>query len=108
MSALRIFCCVLLISVTASAKNHQKHDYVPDSTTAINIGRRKLTRIYGKKSIQAEEPLKAGVQNGIWTVSGTLWCSDGKGGRTNNCVGGVASIRMRQSDGKVLSILHTK
>jgi len=61
--------------------------------------------------IDAEKPLKAKLIEGVWYVSGTLWCSDGKGTRTNDpgaCLGGVAQIKLRQRDGKVLSIFHGK
>ena len=99
---------VLLAGVNVFAKDDKDHGYIPDSQTAVNIGRTKLIHIYGKKQIDSEEPLKAELQDGVWVVSGTLWCSDGKGGRTNECVGGVAVIKMRQSDGHVVSIMHYK
>jgi NTF2 fold immunity protein of polymorphic toxin system component len=105
MRFLGIICCLLLLNPVADAKPKV---FVSDEGTAIKIARVELARIYGRKQIESEEPLRAGLDNGIWTVCGTLWCSDGKGGRTNHCVGGAATIKIRQSDGKILSVLHTK
>jgi hypothetical protein len=98
-------CWFLLATVAADAK---QYGFVPDEDTAIRIGRAELIKVYGKKKIQEEEPLTTKLQNGVWFVSGTLWCADGKGGGTNECLGGIAEIKIRQCDGNVLSIGHTK
>jgi NTF2 fold immunity protein len=108
MQILRIALFVLLIAAVAPARNAKDHGYIPDSQTALDIARAELTHVYGKKQIQSEEPLTAELENGIWTVAGTLWCPDGKGGRTNACVGGTAVIKIRQADGHILSIVHYK
>jgi NTF2 fold immunity protein of polymorphic toxin system component len=105
MRILGIICCLLLFNSVADAR---RKVFVSDEKAAIEIARTQLSRIYGRKQIQSEEPLAANLKNGVWAVYGTLWCSDGKGGRTNHCVGGVAAIKIRQSDGKVLSFQHTK
>ena len=108
MKPFTLICWVLLLSAIASPKHDQDHGYIPDSQTAVDLGRAELTHVYGKKQIQSEEPLTADLKDGVWTVAGTLWCSDGKGGRTNECLGGVAVIKIRQTDGHVLSIIHYK
>ena len=108
MQILRIALFVLLMGAVAPAKHAKKHGYIPDSQAALDVARAELTHVYGKKQIQSEEPLTAELENGIWTVAGTLWCPDGKGGRTNHCFGGVAVIKIRQADGHILSIAHYK
>jgi hypothetical protein len=70
-----------------------------------------LTKVYGKCKIEYEKPLTVILEDGIWSVYGTLCCPDRKGRRTcevGKCVGGVAALKLRQSDGKILSNSHTK
>jgi NTF2 fold immunity protein len=84
---------------------------VPDAATALSIAERALIKVYGKRQIDYEQPLTATLDNGIWSVYGTLCCPGSKGQRTcevGKCAGGVAALRLRQSDGKILSISHTK
>jgi hypothetical protein len=84
---------------------------VPDSATAIKIAEPALAKVYGQKKINDELPLKAELANGIWNVSGTLFCPDKNGNRTSRvgaCLGGAAFIQIRQTDGKVLQIGHYK
>lgn len=101
---------MLLVALSASAQQPAQVNVprIPDEETALKIAERLLSDTYGKKKIDAEKPLRAELTGGVWSVFGTLWCSDGKGGRTHICVGGVAKIELRQRDGKVLSISHTK
>jgi hypothetical protein len=105
MKSTILVCCCILLFTPAFGKSY---GYIPDTAAAIRIARSELAKVYGRRQIESEEPLTAGLKNGIWTVYGTLWCSDGKGGRTNRCVGRVAAIKIRQSDGKILSVQHTK
>ncbi len=85
----------------------QKDGYVPDSATAVKIGEAKLVPVYGKKHIESEEPFTATLKDNVWTVSGTLHCSDGKGGRTTgDCVGGVAVVQISKANGHVISMTH--
>lgn len=84
---------------------------VPDAATALKIGEPALVNIYGKKQIDYERPLKARLEGGIWTVYGTLCCPGRNGRRVceeGKCLGGVAVLKLRQSDGKILSIVHYK
>jgi hypothetical protein len=84
---------------------------ISDAAAAINVAEPALVKVYGKRPIDDEKPLKATLQNGVWLVYGTLCCSDGNGKRTceeGRCVGGVALVKVRQSDGKILSITHGK
>ena len=108
-----ILCAVLLLAVTSSAQNPQPAAKVrvPDAATALSIAEPTLIKVYGKRQIDYERPLTATLDDGIWSVHGTLCCPDPKGQRTcgvGKCVGGVAALKLRQSDGKILSISHTE
>ena len=85
--------------------------FVPDEATAVKIAEPALINMYGKRQIDDERPLTATLAKGIWTVSGTLCCTD-RNGRRNcepyRCLGGVAVLRLRQRDGKILSMIHSK
>lgn len=84
---------------------------VPDEAAALKIAEPALIKTYGKRHIDQERPLTAALDKGIWTVAGTLCCSDREGHRTceeGRCFGGVAVLKLRQSDGKILSIVHYK
>lgn len=92
------------------AKQISEKQGVPDADTAIAIARRAAIKIYGKSKIDYEEPLTASVEDGVWSVYGTLCCSDREGKRTcevGQCVGGVVKVQIRQSDGSILSMSHT-
>jgi hypothetical protein len=81
---------------------------VPDEATALQIAEPRLIKTYGKRQIDEERPLTATLDKGIWTVSGTLWCTDRNGNRTHDCLGGTAVLKLRQRDGKILSVIHYK
>lgn len=84
---------------------------VPDQETALQIAEPALIKTYGKRKIDYEKPLRAVLDGGIWTVYGTLCCPDSKGRRTcevGRCFGGVATLKIRESDGKILAIYHTR
>jgi NTF2 fold immunity protein of polymorphic toxin system component len=104
---------LLLMGLTSSAQDSRlsANVRVPDATTALSIAEPALIKVYGKRQIDYERPLTAALDDGIWSVYGTLCCPDRKGRRTcevGKCVGGVAAVKVRQSDGKILSISHTK
>jgi len=81
---------------------------IPNQATALSVAEPELIRIYGASVVASERPLTAGLSGGIWIVSGTLHCSDGKGGTTTHCVGGVATAHLSKSDGRVVEIFHTQ
>ncbi len=84
---------------------------VPDAATAISIAEPALAKVYGRRQIDYEKPLTAKLENGVWKVYGTLCCPDRNGRRTcdtGKCDGGVAALELRQSDGQIVSISHTK
>jgi hypothetical protein len=82
--------------------------YVPDSATAIQIGEAVLIPIYGKKQIESEKPFAARLEGNMWIVSGTLRCSDGKGGMSTECAGGVAVVKISKIDARILYVIHGK
>ncbi len=104
---------ILLAALALSAQNSRpKSDVqVADSATAISIAEPALAKVYGKEQIDNERPFTAVLENGIWHVYGTLCCPNRNGGRNcavGQCAGGVAEMKIRQTDGKVLSITHGK
>jgi hypothetical protein len=80
---------------------------IPNQTMALKVAERELARIYGASVIRSEKPLNVGLSGDMWIVSGTLRCSDGKGGDTTICFGGVATAYLSKSDGRILKIFHS-
>jgi hypothetical protein len=107
---IRIFILLALL-VTSSLLcqgRRAKSRFVPDSATAVEIAEAVLIPVYGRKHIESERPFTATLSDGVWTVSGTLRCSDGKGGTTTVCVGGVAAVEISQKDGRIRRMWHSK
>jgi len=99
---------VILLAFTNAQSYKPKDGYVPDSTTAVRVAEAVLIPVYGKEKIESERPFKATLENGVWTVTGTLHCSDGKGGVTTDCDGGTAEVKLSKADGRVLRMIHYK
>lgn len=78
-----------------------KEGYVPDEKTAIRIAVAVWIPIYGEKEIEKEKPYKAKLDNGVWTVEGSL--PEGKYVR-----GGVAEADIAKDDGCILRVSHGK
>ncbi len=72
--------------------------YVPNAETAIKIAEAVWEPIYGER-INKKKPFVATLNNGIWTVEGTL---------PDNKFGGVPYIDISKEDGKILRVSHTK
>lgn len=96
----------LIVSLVPAQGYRPKEGYVPDSTTAVKIAEAVLVPVFGKKKIESEQPFTAKLKDGVWTVSGTLHCPDGKGGITTHCAGGVAEVQISKVDAHVLSMVH--
>ncbi|MFY9645202.1 MAG: NTF2 fold immunity protein [Terriglobales bacterium] len=96
------------ISLVLGQGYRPKEGYVPDSTTAVKIAEAVLVPVYGEKQIDSEQPFTAELKDGVWTVSGTLRCPDGKGGVTTQCYGGVAVVHISKVDGHIVSMIHYK
>jgi hypothetical protein len=72
---------------------------VPDTKTAIAIARVVLVRHYGERQVQNQQPLRATMSEGVWTVEGTL---------PPAMAGGVATIRIRRSDAAIIFLGHSR
>lgn len=104
-----VLCLTLLFVPLVFGQGYPpKEGYVPDSDTAVRIAEAVLIPIYGKRQIESERPFTAKLKDGMWTVSGTLHCPDGKGGTTTTCVGGVAVVEISKADARILSMVHYK
>jgi hypothetical protein len=101
-------CTVLVASELLGQGYKPASGYVPDSKTAVKIAEAVLAPIYGEKQIESERPFTATLKDGVWTVTGTLRCPDGKGGITTSCDGGVAEVRISRDDARILYMMHGK
>jgi hypothetical protein len=100
--------CFLLVGVGVVQSQQPKAGCVPDSSTAVAIAEKALIPVYGEKQIASERPFTATLKGNVWRVAGSLHCSDGEGGATTLCAGGVAVVRIKKSNGRILSMIHTK
>lgn len=107
MNRLGAAMAILLVSLTGPfflpAQNSPQmrapsQGYVPDEQTAIRICEAVLTPIFGAEKVIMERPFHAILKGDIWTVEGTV--------HTPN--GGSAEVRLRRSDGRILSVTHGK
>lgn len=103
-----LYCLVFATPLAFAQKSKTQKGPVSDSEAAIKIAEVALIPVYGEKQIRSEEPFIAELKDNVWTVFGTLHCSDGKGGRTTVCAGGVAKVRISKKDGRVISMVHTE
>src|SRR5258706_3587276 len=109
MKTHRVTSCIVVLLTAANAQSYTPKDgFVPDSTTAVRVAEAVLFPVYGKEKIESERPFKATLENGVWTVDGTLRCSDGKSGVTTDCDGGTAEAKLSKADGRVLKMIHYK
>jgi hypothetical protein len=105
----RAICCFVILMAAAKAQSYVPKDgFVPDSATAVKIAEAVLIPVYGKDKIESERPLKATLENGVWTIDGTLYCPDGKGGVTKECNGGTVEVKLSKADGRVMKMIHYK
>lgn len=73
--------------------------FVPDEVTAISIAEAIWKPIYGEDAIRRQQPIKATLANGIWTVVGTL---------PEGTKGGVAVAEIARRDARVIRVSHGK
>jgi hypothetical protein len=99
---------VLFLGTALGHAYTPSNGYVPDEATAVRIAEAVLIPVYGEKQIESERPFTARLKKGVWTVAGTLKCSDGKGGFTTDCVGGVATVEISKQDARIISMIHYK
>jgi len=72
---------------------------VASESVVLDVARIYLSAIYGAGQIKNEMPLKAKIRMGVWHIEGSL-----KAGFD----GGVAEIEICKSNGRVLSVIHSK
>jgi hypothetical protein len=109
MKTLAILACTVLLASELAGQGYQPASgYVPDSKTAVKIAEAVLIPVYGEKQVEAERLFTAMLKNGVWTVTGTLRCPDGKGGTTTSCDGGVAELQISKNDARILYMSHGK
>lgn len=92
----------LLLSVHAAADQSSykpKQGYVPDEQTAIAIAVAVWIPIYGRQQIENEKPYRASLNDGIWTVTGSL---------PKGFKGGTAEARISKDTGCILGVIHYK
>lgn len=77
---------------------------VPSAKVAVQIAVAVWSPIYGKQHIQDERPFRATLQNGVWTVTGSL----PKPRRGEFVIGGVAIAEISKRDGRILRVSHGK
>ena len=96
------FLCVAAISTVLLAAEPPAHSVkprnglVPDAATATKIAVAVWEPIYGARQIADQQPYRAKLRNGIWTVEGTL----------NMEMGGVALAEISQKDGRIVRVSH--
>lgn len=102
-----ILACTVLLALELAGQGYKPASgYVPDSKTAVKIAEAVLASVYGEKQIESERPFTATLKNGVWTVTGTLRCPDGKGGTPTSCDGGVAELQISKNDARILYMSH--
>jgi len=100
-----ILLLMMISAATVPAEETQKHNYkpdegyVPNAETAIRIAEAVWLPIYGER-ITEKKPSNATLENGIWTVEGTLPPKYTKGG--------VPVAEISKETGEVLRISHGK
>jgi hypothetical protein len=90
---------LMLCSIANTQAPGPARGYIPDEKTAVRVGEAILSPIYGDDQIRHEEPFHATLNDGVWTVSGSL---------PPNSDGGVAVIRLDKKTGAVISYIHGK
>jgi NTF2 fold immunity protein len=103
-----ILSALILVSPLFCEGRKSKPKFVADSATAIEIAEKALFPVYGRRHIESERPFTATLNDGVWTVHGTLRCSVGKGGATTICAGGAANVEISQKNGHILRMWPPK
>ncbi len=81
----------------AADKHFPPDALVPDQATAYAIAEAILSPIYGAEKIRSERPYVGKLENGIWTIQGSI---------PKNAVGGAFFIRIARKDGRVIDFGH--
>jgi hypothetical protein len=95
----------LSLTMTGGGSADERHSYkpsngmVPDRATAIRIAAAVLAAIYGEQKIKSEYPFEARLDQGVWTIEGSL---------PSGMKGGVALIEILKDSGCILRVTHGK
>lgn len=102
--------CLLLSAATFGQDAAQKKEYVPDSKTALRVAEAVLVPVYGQNKIESQRPFTAVLGHDVWTVSGTLYCTQRRvpNELTVSHCGSPLEVRISKSDGHILSMLPRK
>ena len=85
---------------TSHSSVRPKAGMVPDASAATAIAYVIGVPVFGKKQMNDEQPFRADLKDGIWTVLGTLHCT--------SCDGGTLIVQINKSDGRILHLAHSK
>lgn len=93
--------------------HHPKEGYVPDAKTAIKVAVAIWEPIYGAQQINEQAPYSANLQDGVWTVKGSLpgpkEYIDEDGNKMGSVTaGGVAVIKIDKQTGCIIMVSHGK
>lgn len=91
--------CVASIAPAQTRTDKPANGYVADKRTAIAIAEALLRPVYGGAQICKEEPFQATLNGDTWTVNGSL---------PPDMVGGVATVKLSRTDGRILYMMHGK
>jgi hypothetical protein len=86
------------ISLKGAKSITPRNGFVPDESTAVQIGQAAATAQYGEKTISQETPFRARLYNDTWLVIGTL--------HPEGADGGTAVIKISKTDGRILFMTH--
>jgi NTF2 fold immunity protein len=86
--------------VSAQDPWKQPNGLVPDKETAIRIAEAVLIPIYGEEQIKREKPYNVRLEDGKWTVTGSMPKSE------SPIVGGTFFIIISQKDARIIDIGH--
>ena len=89
--------CIAVAFADEPAGVVPKDGFVPDAATAIKIAVAVLEPIYGRDKIDSEQPFKAKLESGTWTIMGSL---------EKGHVGGVALVKISKRDARVVFVTH--
>ncbi len=103
---MRVAICLVATALISGPRNQDPtvkgyvppNGFVPDSSTAVRIAVAVWIPIYGASQIRSEQPYRATLKDGVWTVTSTL-------PRQYN-QGGVAMARISKRDGRILFVHH--
>jgi hypothetical protein len=78
-----------------------KKGFIPDKETAIAVAYAVAVPVYGQAKVDAEKPLRAENEAGVWTILGTLHGPPGT-------VGGTLEMQIDQRTGRIIYLGHSQ